>query len=172
MLVGNGDTMGGIVMWIVLGSLIGLVALFVVVTTILDRKKRKKIKAQETLNLAEIEEAKLEILYYVEQIVLSNEKLLKNFVPSVGKIKMSDIRNKAKEAIKKMVDSKEYKLIEYEEESKELLKVISALKSANSNTWSKMPETKWVNEEAKKLAESNLTDEYRNIVAEALKETY
>lgn len=114
--------------------MIGLVALFVVVTTILDRKKRKKIKAQETLNLAEIEEAKLEILYYVEQIVLSNEKLLKNFVPSVGKIKMSDIRNKAKEAIKKMVDSKEYKLIEYEEESKELLKVISALKSANSNT--------------------------------------
>lgn len=117
-----------------MGSLIGLVALFVVVTTILDRKKRKKIKAQETLNLAEIEEAKLEILYYVEQIVLSNEKLLKNFVPSVGKIKMSDIRNKAKEAIKKMTDSKEYKLIEYEEESKELLKVISALKSANSNT--------------------------------------
>lgn len=172
MLVGNGDTMGGIVMWIVLGSLIGLVALFVVVTTILDRKKRKKIKAQETLNLAEIEEAKLEILYYIEQIVLSNEKLLKNFVPSVGKIKMSDIRNKAKEAIKKMTDSKEYKLIEYEEESKELLKVISALKSANSNTWSKMPETKWVDEEAKKLAESNLTDEYRNIVAEALKETY
>lgn len=164
--------MGGIVMWIVLGSLIGLVALFVVVTTILDRKKRKKIKAQETLNLAEIEEAKLEILYYVEQIVLSNEKLLKNFVPSVGKIKMSDIRNKAKEAIKKMMDSREYKLIEYEEESKELLKVISALKSANSNTWSKMPETKWVDEEAKKLAESNLTDEYRNIVAEALKETY
>lgn len=164
--------MGGIVMWIVLGSLIGLVALFVVVTTILDRKKRKKIKAQETLNLAEIEEAKLEILYYVEQIVLSNEKLLKNFVPSVGKIKMSDIRSKAKEAIKKMMDSREYKLIEYEEESKELLKVISALKSANSNTWSKMPETKWVDEEAKKLAESNLTDEYRNIVAEALKETY
>ncbi len=164
--------MGGYVMWIVLGSLIGLVAVFVVVTTILDRKKRKRIKVLENQNLAEIEEAKFEVLHFVEQVVQKNETLLKNFVPSVGKLKMSDIRKKAKEAIKKIIDSKEYKLIEHEEESENLIKVIDALKATNSNTWAKLPEFIWISSESQKLAESSLTDEYRNIVKEELKDIY
>lgn len=164
--------MDGYVMWIVLGALIGLVALFIIVTTILDRRKRKKLKEIEKQTQAETEEAKLEIMYFASEIIKGNEKLLKDFVPSVGKLKMSDIRNCAKEAIKKLIISKEYRLIEDEEDSIRLVAAINKLKSENSNIWSKLAEVKWINEEAAKLPETQLTDEYRNIVKEELKDIY
>lgn len=164
--------MQGYVMWIVLGSLIGLVALFIVVTTILDRKKRKKLKIIEQQTKAETEEAKLEILYFASEIINGNEKLLKNFVPSVGKLKMSDIRNCAKEAIKKLMASKEFKLVVDEDDSIRLIEAINKLKTENSNVWSKLPQVKWISEEALKLADTQLTDEYRNIVKEELKDIY
>lgn len=164
--------MSGYVMWAVLGSLIGLVAIFLVVTTILDRKKRKKIKDLQKQNQAEIDEAKFEILYFVSEVMKSNSKLMKNFVPSVGKIKMSDIRTKGKDAIKKIMDSKEYKLIEDEADVKELIGTIEILKATNSNIWDKSPQAIWVNEEIKKLENSTLTQEYKDIVTETLKEIY
>lgn len=164
--------MGGYVIWIVLGSLIGIVAIFIVVTTILDRKKRSKLKVLEKEMKMAAENAKHEILHYVNEIIKHNDRLLSEFVPSVGKIKMSDVRDKAKKAMKRMIDSEEFKLIAEEDETKELSKVIHALKSTNSNLWIKSNELAQILKEIKDIDETKVSDEYKENIARELKEIY
>lgn len=130
--------MGGMTMWIILGGLIGLVVIFLVVTSVLDRKKRRKVMAEKAELDVKVGNSGANVSKAVMKVVRANEKLLTNFVPSVGKTKMSDINNKAKAKLIEIRNSEDFKLLRHnEEEDKSFSDNLEALIHEKSNNWSK-----------------------------------
>lgn len=126
------------VMWIVLGSLIGVVVIFLVVTSTLDRKKKKKTGLAKAELLKEASSAGKNISDKVNNVIKENEKTLKNFVPSVGDIKMSDINNKAKNSLKEIKSSRDFKLLTHDEFVAAKFELnIKVLIKEKSNNWAK-----------------------------------
>ena len=109
--------MGGITLWIILGVLVGAVIIFLVVASILDRRKQKKLQAELEVHNEAVQKSSGEVAIFINELVERNNKLLEEFVPSVGELKMSDIRSKAREALKDLKHSEEFSLISNEPEA-------------------------------------------------------
>ena len=125
-------------MWSILGSLIGVVIIFIVVTSILDHKKRKKNKIKIEAENKKSREAIKKISISISIILKLNDTRLKKFVPSTGDLKMSDINNIAKKQISDLENSKLYKTILKDDSSYEIIKkLIHHLKKIKSNMWRK-----------------------------------
>ena len=130
--------MGGLTMWIILGGLIGVVVIFLLVTTTLDRKKKKKVAAKKKTLDAGVAASGKNISNEVKRVVKRNEKLLKDFVPSIGKLKMSDINMKSKDALVKLKKSEDFKLLKHiEKEFKSFSIHLNNLIENKSNNWAK-----------------------------------
>ena len=126
------------VMWIVLGSLIGVVVIFLVVTTTLDRRKNKKIVFEKKALSTKVNEAGTSVASQVSLIIKNNDEKLKTFVPAVGKTKMSDINKNARDSLKKIHLSSDYKLLKHVEGRNEIFdKNILPLIKNKSNNWEK-----------------------------------
>ncbi len=131
--------MGGMTMWIILGSLIGVVVIFLLVTTTLDRKKKKKIMVEKKEIALEVKDSGSNVSKEIKKIITKNTKDLKEFVPSIGKLKMSDINNNASKELKKIQQTKDFKLIKHNEEEYVLFsKHIKSLIATKSNNWDKL----------------------------------
>ncbi len=126
--------MNSIVMWGILGGLIAIVIGFLVISALLDRKKRKKAKLEQ----AEIDKLKNaavgNIAILINLIIKRNEKKLQEFVPSVGKLKMSDINNMAKDEMKKITETEWFKFLREEDI---LMENFSIIAKEKSNNWIK-----------------------------------
>ncbi|CAM9124760.1 MHJ_0274 family protein [Mycoplasma todarodis] len=126
--------MNSIAMWGILGGLIAIVIGFLIISALLDRKKRKKAKIEK----AEIDKLKNaavgNMAILINLVVEKNKKKLKEFVPSVGKLKMSDINNMAKDEMKKIEKSDWFPYLKEEDILMENFLVISKEKS---NNWEK-----------------------------------
>lgn len=129
--------MGGVTLWIILGALVGIVAIFLIVASIKDRKKVKHVKELEKQALLAAKASVGSVAIYINLVAQANRKLLKHFVPSVGKLKMSDIKAKAKEALKELEKSDAYTLALKSESKDKIKKGFEELKHSNSNTWDK-----------------------------------
>ncbi|WKX02793.1 MHJ_0274 family protein [Candidatus Mycoplasma mahonii] len=130
--------MGGPTIWIVLGGLIGVVVIFLVVTTTLDRKKNRKLKVEKTKLDSEVKESGTKIAQEITKIVDNNNIMLKNFVPSIGKLKMSDINSIAKKELQDIQKSRTFKLIQHnKEEYDKFKKNLDTLIKNKSNNWLK-----------------------------------
>lgn len=129
--------MGGTTLWIILGVLVGIVALFLIVASIKDRKKVKHIKQLKADATKKADESKGEVAIYINLLSNENAKLLKRFVPSVGKLKMKDIRDKAKDALNKLKHTDEYRYAIESDQKDDIQKHINELVHTNSNTWDK-----------------------------------
>lgn len=127
--------MGGITMWIILGSLVGVVAIFLVVASILDRKKVKKVRAEKAEVTKLQQSARTNVAIWVNLVAKANSNLMKDFVPSVGSVKMSDIREKARKSLELLERKKEFKLASEAKENADLMKHYQELKDTNSNIW-------------------------------------
>lgn len=124
--------------WIVLGVLIFMVSVFLVVTSILDRKKNKKLKLEKETLQKEILLSGSKIAKQVLEVWQNNDLKLKKFVPSVGKMKMVDINNDAKNALLRIQSSRNYSLIKGNEEEFEIFSTqFKELLSEKSNNWQK-----------------------------------
>lgn len=167
--------MGGVTLWIILGALVGVVAIFLVVASIKDRKKVKKVRALEKQADLAAKASVGSVAIYINIVAEQNRKLLKNFVPSVGKVKMSDIKDKAKIALKELEKSDAYTLALKSESKDEIKKGFEELKQLNSNTWDKNA-TKTL--QYFKGVEESLTEDkekysqYKKEVKEELKKVY
>lgn len=167
--------MGGVTLWIILGVLIGVVAIFLVVASIKDRKKVKKVRALEKQADLAAKASVGSVAIYINVVAEENRKLLKHFIPSVGKVKMSDIRDKAKEALKELEQSDAYTLALKSESKDGIKKGFEELKRSNSNTWDKKSaETlKYFKDIEMSLTEDkDKYDEYKKEVKEELKKVY
>lgn len=124
-------------LWIIIGSLVGVVAIFLVVMSIKDRKKTKLREAE----LKEVNQKKsvanAQTIVFLNELINKNEKILKDFVPSVGKYKMGDIREKAKKALNDFQKGTIYKFASDLEDNKKTMEIFDQFKTTNSNTWSK-----------------------------------
>lgn len=163
------------VIWIVIGSLVGLIAVFLIVFSIKDRKKAKLIKEQKE----EIEQKKNEssknIVVFINELIKRNDKMLKNFVPSIGKVKMNDIRTSARKAISIFKEKQEYKMARESEteESIEILEILNKFNEENSNIWDKKleAEIKLLNKKQKEY-EKEFVDSYKKVVKKIINEAY
>ena len=130
--------MGGTTMWIILGGLIGLVVIFLIVTSVLDKKKTKKIQIEKKELNEKISVSGEKISKEIMKVVRANERSLANFVPSVGKKKMSDINNEAKNKLIEIRNSRDFRLVKHNEKEENLFKTnIDALIKEKSNNWNK-----------------------------------
>ena len=130
--------MGGLTMWIILGGLIAVVVVFLLITTTLDRKKKKKISIEKKKLDDGVAASGKNISSEVKRVVKRNEKLLKDFVPSIGKLKMSDINKKSKDALVKVKKSEDFKLLKHiEKEYKSFTEHLDNLIENKSNNWTK-----------------------------------
>ena len=129
--------MGGSVMWIVLGSLIGVVIIFLIVTTIFDRKKNKKVKIEADILLMEKRDASWKIAEKVNVVAAKNRKLLKEFVPSIGQYKMSEVKDIARKSLQDFLHTKDFKISKTLEENEEMIEKYKFLLKTPSTQWDK-----------------------------------
>lgn len=71
--------------------------------------KKKKLKKEQAIFVKEADQASKIIIFLVAEIIDQNQKKLENFQVSIGKYKMNEINNKAKQDIKKILSSENYK---------------------------------------------------------------
>jgi len=129
--------MGGSVMWIVLGSLVGVVIIFLIVTTILDRKKSKKTKLEADKLLVQKRESSWKIAEKVNLVAAKNRKLLDEFVPSIGKYKMSEVKDIARKSLQEFMHTKDFKIAKSLEENEEMIEKYKLLLKTSSTQWDK-----------------------------------
>ena len=158
-------------LWIIIGSLVAVVAIFLVVMSIRDRKKLKVEKKQIEAKEKAINDSRENVIFYMNVVIEQNDKLLKEFIPSVGKLKMSDIRDRAKKALKEFKFEEEYKLAADGEKNAKMLEVYSLLEKTNSNTWSKNLE-KEVSDIKKEVSEmdKDFLNSYKKVALTKYKE--
>ena len=160
-------------LWIIIGALVGAVAIFLVVMTIRDKKKVKIQKAEEEkLNIEKQAAGKYLIIFLIE-LIKKNEKTLKDFVPSVGKLKMGDIRDKAKASISSLKKGKNYRLASDSEANERIIELIDLFQKENSNNWNKTftKEIAQLNKDIAKIDKEEIK-ELKSEIVELLKENY
>lgn len=131
----SGYAMGGITMWIILGALVGVVAIFLVVASVLDKKKQKKRKAELKIMEKAKEEAAERTMVFLMLAIEKNKEALKSFVPSVGKVKMGDIRKQSKAALSKFMKTNTYTFIKTGDTNKKIFDIFKLFNTTNSNIW-------------------------------------
>ncbi len=140
-------------MWIIMGVLVFLIMTFLVVMAIKDKINAKKKKIEfENFKFKQKESIK-NVLIFIEEIYLYNENLLKNFKPSIGKMKMGDIKNQIKNIINNYQETKDYVLAEKRKENNKIINIIKNMKKESATTWKKkfVDDINIVKKEIKKL---------------------
>lgn len=128
--------------YIILGVIAGVIVIFIVGISVVEKKKNRKLKIAQDKLEKEIKISGQSVANKIMAIVKTNEENLKNFVPSVGKLKMSDINNEAKKQLLIIKNSKNYRLIqENNEEWINFKKHLEALLGEKSNNWQKRNKT-------------------------------
>lgn len=160
-------------LWIIIGALVAVVALFLIVMSIKDRKKAKIVQIEKKEQDTAREGARKNVILFLNLLMDQNDKLLKDFVPSVGKLKMGDIRSKAKKAIVAFKKTREYKFAEESETNGELIKLVGDLEHTNSNTWNTKfkAEIKELNDAKTKLNKEFVAD-YKGTAQALIKDAY
>lgn len=123
------------IMWIILGSLIGIVAIFLIVTGVMDKKRSKKLKIQKQLEENLRKDSTDLIALWIMIVVEENQRLLNEFIPSIGLIKMQNIKQTAKSALQLLTKEQAYKLIQKSNNYDETKKFFNELLENSSNNW-------------------------------------
>lgn len=141
------------IMWIIIAILVFLIVIFLIVMAIKDKMQAKKQK-EEAKKLEEKQKESIKnVLVFIEEIYLYNKQLLKDFEPSIGKIKMSDIKNKMKKILSKFSDSKIFSLAKKLKENKKIINIFEKMKKETPTTWNRKlsSEMLLIKKEIKKL---------------------
>ncbi len=125
------------IMWIILGSLIVVVAVFLIFTGVMDRKKNKKIKLQNQQLEIMRQNASSLVAIWVNIVIEYNNDLLRKFKPAIGEFKMNDIRQLAKKSLQLLMQQKPYELIENSQDHVEVKNYLLELFQNSSNNWLK-----------------------------------
>lgn len=130
---------GGSITWVILGVVIaGLIAVFIF-ASIKDAVNRKKLKRIRKENAEKMQRFTKYLIIYMNELLQINQKYLDEFEPSIGKLKMNQIINGAKQSLNELMNNEEFKnLIKNgEAEHAQIINKISLLNGNRSNNWSK-----------------------------------
>ncbi|WP_426461621.1 MHJ_0274 family protein [Mycoplasma hafezii] len=129
---------GSIIIWIVLGVLVLIIVVFFVYSWIKEKVDKKKI-AQATQELK-----KETAIYWYElstkllALMDLNTEEQKNFKPSIGEHKMSELNLAAKRTLEKEIKSDRFQsCFRDTEQHIAFVKTVFELKDTNSNLWDK-----------------------------------
>ena len=141
------------IIWIIMGVLVAVIVTFMVFMAIKDKLKIKKQKEEEKKLKVKQKSSIKNVLVYIEEIFLHNDKLLRDFEPSIGKLKMSDIKNQMKKILTKFNSSNIFLLAKELKENQKIIDVFEKMKAASSTTWNRKlkDEILLVKKEVKKL---------------------
>ena len=140
-------------MWIIMGVLVSLIAIFLIVMAIKDKMQLKKQKEETKKLEAKQKESIKNVLVFLEEIYLYNEQLLKDFQPSIGKIKMGDIKIKIKIILTKFSVSNIFTHAKKLEENAKIVAILEKMKKQTPTTWNKKLQNEMllIKKEIKKL---------------------
>lgn len=131
----------GYLVWVIFGVIVALAAGFFLFTFIRDRKKKKQIREEKIRMKILSENAQLEIVLEINNLIEYSNKMLEEFVPSIGKLKMSMINEIPKDFLKKLIESKKYiKYVKTQEDFIEFKNNTESLFKNKANTWAKVCE--------------------------------
>ncbi|MCR8613267.1 MAG: hypothetical protein NC236_02180 [Mycoplasma sp.] len=126
------------IMWIILGALVGIVIIFIIVTSVMDKKKKKKQIEQLKKQKIASNDAIVQTLIVINLLIEYNDKKLNTFVPSIGKLKMGDIVSLAKSEISNLSNHPFFRKLDKEEENvKAMFEILEKLRKTKSNMWQK-----------------------------------
>ncbi|WP_128008856.1 hypothetical protein [Mycoplasma sp. ATU-Cv-508] len=123
--------------WIVLGSLLGTVVVFLLISALKDKRKNYVVKKETEKHEALKEHARQLVGIWVEIVDWHNQKLLDQFVPSIGKIRMSEIRHRARTALELLTEKQEFQIMSESEANQDMVQAFEKLRRSNSNNWTK-----------------------------------
>lgn len=160
-------------LWIIMGSLVGVVAIFLVVMSIKDKKKNKLEKLKKEELKVKISDSKKNVIIFLNQIIIKNDLMMKNFIPSVGKYKMSEIKSGANKSFIEFKKTNEFKLAKEGKENIKLINIFNDFNSINSNIWEKKMKIQIedIKKEFSKLPKE-LIEEYKIVVKKVIKKGY
>ncbi|WP_322962395.1 hypothetical protein RRG39_02680 [Mycoplasmopsis cynos] len=127
-----------IIIWVILGVLVALLGIYFVYSWIKERIKNKKNK----LAAAQLEKNSIiywyELAIKIDYLIKLNREEQDKFIVSIGKLKMRDLNNAAKETINEIMSSYEFKnYISTNQKYSEFVNNLVILKDLNSNLWDK-----------------------------------
>lgn len=126
--------------YVLLGIVLFLIFTIFLYTVINSQVKKYKLKKQKTKDRINSDHLYLKIMVYLKFLLNENEKKIKNFVPSIGNLKMSDINQKSKfflENLKNEIQEETKKISFINDELKKILIFSDNLYFTKSNLWNK-----------------------------------
>ena len=130
--------MGNYIMWIVLGCLIVIVIGFLGFSTLWDKKKRKKAKIYDENIKKEAHLSISKVAIWITSIIFEVNQQIVEFVPSIGRHKMSAINKIAKDELIIVKKSEAFKMILIDKDlHKTFIENIDILIKSKANSWRK-----------------------------------
>ncbi|ADN69388.1 MHJ_0274 family protein [Mycoplasmopsis fermentans] len=157
---------GGVTMWIILGILVAVLASFFVWSAVKEKIKKKKRKKEELQFKKDTEQQSRLLIFALKILVDKNEKYLKEFEPSIGQYKMSNIINTARGFLEKYQEDALFKeCILNNADARDEIFAFGFLRDTRSNSWSKRCADKlqWIEEKFNSYNISLYEDEYQRV---------
>ncbi|WP_406613499.1 MHJ_0274 family protein [Mycoplasma corogypsi] len=154
-----------LIIWIILGILIGTVVVWFIYSYIKEKKDKKKLAIAAKQLEKETAIYTRELAISLKALTEHNKQVQSEFVPSIGEYKMSDLNNAAKNTILEITKSPKFKTCYLETQSRQkFVQAIMMLQDLNSNLWDKKLQSvvevfdKFLDESEKQIAKENETD--------------
>ncbi|MCC3161167.1 MAG: hypothetical protein K4H23_05445 [Mollicutes bacterium PWAP] len=165
--------MGTILMWGILGGLITIVAGILIVMMVLDKKKKKQQRLATIFKQKIDNESPGQVVLWINQIFIENEKELIKFVPGSGGTKMSQINMSARNSYKRLQKQIFYKRTKQNNEYKEFIRDIEKVFKNNASTWKNknIEEYKKIYKFSKSL-DKDAYSEIKQIIVKEVKNSY
>ncbi len=124
--------------WIIMLVLIVGILIFLLVTSLRDKKKKKVDRKEYNSLTSDANIKKDELMMELSAIIKLTTKDLAEFKPSVGRVPMSNIVNKSKILVKNLKNSKSFAAaIQLEVNELELNEIFKELGAYRANHWNK-----------------------------------
>ncbi|QJR44090.1 MHJ_0274 family protein [Mycoplasma miroungirhinis] len=124
-------------MYLILGLILALIVSYILYKIIKQmvtkRKEIKKLKAKSSVN----KEIYREYVISITEIIKYTNEQVKNFVPSIGKYKMQEIKDGAKNLLNILYNREDFQDFRESEKYQDFVKNIKILIDTNASTWSK-----------------------------------
>ncbi|AAT27844.1 MHJ_0274 family protein [[Mycoplasma] mobile] len=127
------------VVWVIFGLIVALAAGFFLFTFLRDKRKKRIIREDKIRKLIKSEIIQQEIILEINNLITLNKQALDEFIPSIGKLKMSEINDISKNKLKELTESEKYfKYIKSQDEFKDFQNHLQNLSQNKANVWEKI----------------------------------
>ncbi|MCU4117157.1 hypothetical protein N8G13_01635 [Mycoplasma zalophi] len=161
-------------MYLILALILALIVSYILYKIIKQivtkRKEIKKLKEKSTIN----KEIYREYVISITEIIKYTNDQVKNFVPSIGKYKMQEIKDGAKNLLSTLYNREDFNDFKESEKYQDFIKNIKTLIDTNASTWYKscVKEIEYFNNLYEQLEKDDLFLNYEKNVKESIERKF